>query len=195
MSQLIPSELMITDLTITNYHRSYETTSIAGVKLARDSGVQWFKGSITLKAYGYENVRLLNGFLSNLKGRLNPFTLPLKGAYANPDIGSNPTFSKAHSKGSTSISVNKAGSSIMMGSVFNVPNETKLYTLGETLNGNTLGVYSMTPALKIAHTSPEVLNFINPTVTAVLEGNDTTITHEGNGLLATATLTWTESLT
>jgi hypothetical protein len=193
MAKLIPSNLMITDVSITNYHRSYGTKSISGIQLSRDSGIQWYKGNITLQAYGYSNIRLLNGFLSNLKGRLYSFTLPLKGAYVNPDIGSNPTFSSSHTAGSTTVNVNHTGSIVHMGSVFTVPNETKLFTLGDSIEGT--GNFNINPALKIAHTSPEVLNFINPVMTAILNDNETTITHEGNGMLATATLSWTEQLT
>ncbi|MCV5948106.1 hypothetical protein OFN94_25145, partial [Escherichia coli] len=76
MVKTIPTQLMITDVSITNYHRVYSTESISGIQYRRDSGVQWFKGSITLRAYGYENVRRLNGFLASLKGKLNEFALP-----------------------------------------------------------------------------------------------------------------------
>jgi len=89
--------------------------------------------------------------------------------------------------------ITHTGSIIGLGSVFNVPNETKLYILGEDANGS--GVYDISPALKIAHSSLEQLNFINPVLTAVLEGNETMITHEGSGQLASATLTWREHLT
>ena len=193
MAKLIPSGLMITDVSITNYHRSYGTESMSGVIIARDSGVQWFKGSITLQAYGYSNVRLLNGFLANLKGRLHEFTLPLNGAYVNPDIGSNPTFRVNHVAGTSLADITHLGSSIGYGSVFNVPNETKLYILAEDAGGT--GVYDIIPALKTAHSALEPINFINPVLTAILEGNETAITHEGNGMIAYATLTWREHLT
>jgi len=194
MAKLIPSNLMITDVSITNYHRSYGTESMSGLRLAKDAGIQWYKGNITLKAHGYSNVRLLNGFLSSLKGRLHEFELPLNGAYANPDIGNNPTFRVVNSVGSNSIDIAHTGSPIVMGSVFNVPNEPKLYILNEEVNGNSQGVYEINPALKKAHTTPEVINFINPVITAVLDGNETTITHEGNGLIASATLSWRENI-
>jgi hypothetical protein len=158
-----------------------------------DTGIQWFKGNITLQAHGYSNVRLLNGFLASLKGRHLAFTLPLKGAYCNPDIGVNPTFRVAHSIGNSIVDIRHLGSTIGMGSVFNVPNEPKLYILIDEVNGN--GLYDIIPALKAPHTTPEVLNFISPTITAILDGNETTITHEGNGSLASATLSWREQLT
>jgi hypothetical protein len=192
MSKLIPSNLMITDVSITNYHRSYSTEAMNGIRKGRDSGVQWFKGNITLQAYGHSNIRLLNGFLASLKGRLYEFALPLNGAYANPKLGRNPTFRVLNTAGSNSIDITHTSNLIGMGSVFTVPNETKLYTLLEDVGAT--GVYAITPALKREHTSPEVINFINPSITAVLNDNETTITHEGNGLLATATLSWREYL-
>lgn len=192
MIKTLPPNLMITNVSITNYHRSYGTESMSGVRVARDTGIQWFKGSVTLQAYGYANVRLLNGFLSNLKGKLHHFTLPLKGAYVNPDIGSNPVLYGSHSKGTTVLNMTHVGTLIGMGSVFTIPNEPKLYTLNDNIDG--AGSYSVTPALKIDHSSAEVLNFIDPQITAVLDSNETTISHEGNGLMASASLTWTEAI-
>jgi hypothetical protein len=111
----------------------------------------------------------------------------------NPEVGSNPIFRIIHSAGSSRADIRHSGSTIGYGSVFNVPNETKLYTLSETVSGN--GVYDIIPALKRSHSSYSPLNFINPVLTAVLDGNETVITHEGNGMIASATLTWREHLT
>lgn len=191
MANLIPSQLMITDVSITNYHRVYATRSLSGVQLRRDSGIQWFKGEITLQAYGYDNVRLLNGFLANLKGQLNAFELPLKGAYVNKGIGSNPKLSMSLNRGSNKIQINHTGSVIGAGSVFTLPNETKLYTLLEDAPKGT-GGYSIVPSLKASHSYFETVNFMSPVITAVLDSNETTIRHEGNGQLASATIAWNE---
>ncbi|MGZ7642483.1 hypothetical protein [Vibrio parahaemolyticus] len=193
MAKTIPEQLMITDVSITNYHRVYSTESMSGIRYSRDSGIQWFKGTITLQAYGYDNVRKLNGFLASLKGKLNAFALPLGGAYSNPDIVSNPVTSTPHSIGATSIKLFHTGRPIEAGSVFTVPNDTKLYTVLEQVDKG--GTYAITPALKKAHSKTEPVNFMNPVITAVLDSNETTIEHQGNGKIAKATISWTEHLT
>lgn len=192
MSEVLPSNLMITDVSVTNYHRAYTTESMSGIRSSSDSGIQWYKGTVTIKAYSYENVRLLNGFLVSLKGKLRNFELPLKGAYVNPNIGANPILSSSHSKGNSFININHSGAPIVMGSVFTVPNETKLYTLLETANGS--GDYPIVPALKLSHAQAEVVNFMNPVITVSLDSNEVTINHESNGQIATATIAWTEAL-
>ena len=192
MSKTIPSCLMITDVSITNYHRVYSTESMSGITNRKDSGIQWFKGSITLKAYGFKNIRSMNGFLASLKGRYKNFSLPLGGAYANLDLPQNPTLSINHVTGSNEIEVFHTSNEIGSGSVFTLPNDTKLYTLLDDLTGS--GTYSVTPALKKDHSKVSVVNFTNPVITAFLDGNETTISHEGNGSIATATLTWSEHI-
>lgn len=191
MAQTIPSELMITDVSITNYHRVYATRSLSGVQLRRDSGIQWFTGDIKLQAYGYDNVRLLNGFLANLKGQLNEFEIPLSGAYVNPHVDGNPILDGDHTRGDSNITVHYAGTDIAAGSVFTLPNDTKLYTLLEPIDLN-YGYYDIVPALKIPHSTSEKLNFKTPVLTAVLDGNETTIRHEGNGKIATCSISWSE---
>ncbi|AVF60149.1 MULTISPECIES: hypothetical protein [Vibrio harveyi group] len=192
MVKTIPTQLMITDVSITNYHRVYSTESISGIQYRRDSGVQWFKGSITLRAYGYENVRRLNGFLASLKGKLNEFALPLGGAYSNPQLAVEPYLNGNHSTGNTTISFTYNGTAITAGSVFNLPNDSKLYTVVENVGGD--GNYTIIPALRTDHVNLEQANFKAPIITALLDGNETTIEHEGNGQLASATISWSESL-
>lgn len=192
MGNKFPSQLFISDVSITNYHRVYSTESISGIQYRRDSGVQWYKGEVTLNAYGYENVKRMNGFLAGLKGKLNAFELPLGGAYSNPDLAQNPYLQGGHNIGSNTISVYYSGVPIPQGSVFTVPNETKLYTVLEDIVGD--GVYSITPSFRIEHVNLEEVNFINPVITALLDENETTITHEGNGKLASASISWTEAL-
>ncbi|MCQ9070510.1 hypothetical protein [Vibrio alginolyticus] len=193
MVKTIPAQLMITDVSITNYHRVYSTESMSGIRYSRDSGIQWFKGTITLQAYGYDNVRMLNGFLASLKGKLNAFALPLGGAYSNPDILTNPVTSTEHSIGASSIQLFHTGRAIEAGSVFTVLNDTKLYTVLEQVGEG--GTYAINPSLKTSHAQTEPVNFMNPVITAVLDSNETTIEHQGNGQLASATISWTEYLT
>jgi len=165
---------------------------MSGIKKRRDSGVQWYRGTITLQAYGYDNVRILNGFLAGLRGTLHAFSLPLGGAYANPNIGSNPNLSKAHAIGSETVALFHTGHAISGGSVFTVPNDTKLYTLLENVGGS--GSYEIIPALRRAVPMTAPLNFLNPSITALLDGNETTIEHSGNGIMAQASLSWSEAL-
>ncbi|KAB0285472.1 hypothetical protein F2P58_23465 [Vibrio fortis] len=195
MVKTIPSELMVTDVSITNYHRVYSTESMSGIETRRDSGVQWYRGTITLQAYGFDNVRRLNGFLAGLKGKLHPFALPLGGAYANPQIKRNPNLNGAAGIGVTSMKVFHTGGDICAGSVFTVPNDTKLYTLLDDLETNETSALTFTPAFKKAHVNLEEINFMAPVITALLDSNETTVVHQGNGKLSTATISWREQLT
>ncbi|AUR69701.1 hypothetical protein [Vibrio cholerae] len=190
MVQVLPSQLKLTEVSITNYHRVYASESMSGIQYRHDSGIQWYKGTITLLAYGYENVRILNGFLASLRGRLNAFKLPLGGAYAHPDLVVNPTVNTAHSRGANEIKLSHTGKLISLGSVFTVPNDTKVYTVLENIDGD--GVFSIVPSLKKPQQHLAEANFKNPHITALLDGNETTIQHSEGGLIAEATLSWTE---
>lgn len=188
-----PTGLMVTDVQITNYHRAYSSESMSGIVYAHDSGIQWYKGTITLKAYGFENIKRLNGFLASIKGRYHAFELPLGGAYGYSDLAANPRLSGEHNKGRSTVFLIQNQSNLSMGSVFTLPNDTKLYTLLEDVDGD--GTYSIVPSLKKSQANLAEANFKNPHITAILDSNETTIRHSEGGLLAEASISWTERIT
>ena len=84
MSELIPSNLIISDVAITNQHRTYTTESMGGKFSSRDSGHQRFNGTLTLTAEGgLRGAQTLNGFLASLRGRSNEWLITLGGAYTD----------------------------------------------------------------------------------------------------------------
>lgn len=195
MSILIPSELTISDVEIINHHRTYTSTSIAGVQYRQDTGIQFYKGSITLTAAGFAGAKILNGFIAKLKGRLNSFELTLGGAFGNDGITVPPTLAAPVSLGETAINVSTyTGEVVPAGSIFTVPNDTKVYTTLDDLSptGNTN--LKIVPAMKKVHVANEPINFVNPAITVLLDATDTTIIHSEGGLVSEATIMWTELL-
>jgi hypothetical protein len=192
MARQLPSDVYITNVSVTNYHRAYSTESISGIVDSVDSGVQWFHGDLELTAVGYNATRSLNGFLASLKGRVGRFEIKLGGAYSLAELPFNPTLNVDHSKGAKTLSVNHSGMSVPFGSVFTVPNDPKVYTFLDNLSG--VGTYEVIPALKTAQVSGVPLNFKSPVFTAVLTTNETTITSEENGLINKATIQWRETI-
>ena len=195
MSKTIPSELIISDVSIINMHRTYATESISGIQYRRDSGIQKFQGTITLTAEGYEGAKILNGFIAGIKGKLEAFEIQLGGAFSTDGIVSDPVLVGTHNIGSTSLNVSSfSGADIVAGSVFNLPNETKLYTILETLLQTGNSSLTIVPAVKVSHSSSEILNFTDPKFTAILNSNETTITHTQGGLISSAVISWSELL-
>lgn len=192
MAKKIPSNLFITDVSVSNYHRTYTTESISGIVNSVDSGVQWFHGDLELTAIGFDAARTLNGFLASLRGRAERFEIQLGGAYSVSELGVNPVLNVDHSKGSQTLSVNHAGTVVPFGSIFTLPNDPKVYTVLEDING--VGTYDIVPALKVAQVSTSPLNFKTPAFTAVLTTNETTTTSEDNGLIHRATIQWRETI-
>jgi len=196
MAEKIPTNLIISDVTITNEHRTYTSKSISGIQYRQDSGIQKYSGSLTLTASGFDSAKILNGFLIKLRGRLNSFELQLGGAYGYDNITTNPKLNASYNIGSETINISPfiGNDKIYAGSVFTLPNETKLYTIIDDipLYGNpSVGIV---PALKIQHNINEDINFINPKFTVILDTNNTTITHNNGGLISSVILTWTEEL-
>ncbi len=195
MAEQIPSDLIISDVSITNMHRVYSSTSISGIQYRRDSGVQQYRGTITLTAEGFNGAKRLNGFLAKLKGRLNSFEIELGGAYAEPDINVLPTLINAHGVGSTNINVSGySGPTILAGSVFTLPNESKLYTILDDIPTSGNPSVDIVPAIKNSHAASEPINFRNPKFTAILDINETTIIHGSSGFIPTAVIAWSEVL-
>jgi hypothetical protein len=192
MAKKLPSDVYITDVRVTNYHRAYTTESISGIVDSVDSGVQWFHGDLELTAVGYNSARSLHGFIASLAGRVGRFEIQLGGMYSLSELPFNPTLNVDHSKGSKTLSVNHSGMGVPLGSIFTVPNDPKVYTLLEGING--VGTYDVVPALKTSQVSGVPLNFKNPVFTAVLTTNETTITSEESGMINKATIQWRETI-
>ena len=197
----IPDSLIISDVTINNYHRVYSTESISGIQNRRDTGIQRFNGSITLTAEGgFIGAKALNLFIMSLRGKYNLFEIELGGAYATPEIissGANPSVNGSHGTGDSTINMknNVVGAvPIVAGSVFNVDGETKLYTIMDDLPVIESQITNIIPAFKSAHNNVP-MNFLNPTFTAILDDNNTAIEHTEGGLIASVTINWTEDLT
>ena len=196
MAEQIPSNLIISDVSITNEHRIYTSKSISGIQYRKDSGIQKYYGTITLTASGFDSARILNGFLTKLKGRLNAFEIMLGGAYGYESLSDNPKLAASYNIGSDNISISSYSGDVTIsaGSVFTLPNETKLYTILDDVSSAGNSTVDIIPSLKIQHSINETINFINPKFTVILDTNNTTITHTHGGLISSVTLNWTEEL-
>ena len=112
--------------------------------------------------------------------------------YTSDTINSNPRNNGATSIGVSQLDIDTFFGTIHLGQVFNVPNDTKMYTcLSDTVSGGTIQVV---PNIRVPIQNDAILNFIDPSLTVIMDSNASTITHTENGLIATATLNWTESL-
>lgn len=193
MAETIPSNLIISDVSITNEHRTYTTESMTGKFVSRDSGVQRFRGTLTLTAEDtFRGAQALNGFLAKLKGRLNEFEISLGGAYASDTYDGLATVQSTTAIGSSSINLGGLVGSVHVGQVFNCPNDTKLYTCLTDITNS--GVIQIVPEIRTTLNISDVLDFKTPKFTAILDSSESTIQHTENGLISSATLNWVESL-
>jgi hypothetical protein len=193
-SQEIPPLLIISDVSVTNVHKSYITESMSGKFQSRDSGVQRFKGTVKLTAPDtFRGGQTLNGFLAKLRGRLNTFELRLGGTYASDDINTGQVLVNGpHSIGSTTVSIDGYNGNVNSGQVFNAPNDDKMYIcLSDVTN---FGTMEIIPALSVSLNNNDILNFLTPSFTVILDSNETTIEHSESGLVTSATLNWTEKI-
>jgi hypothetical protein len=192
--QQLPSGLIISDVSVTNVHKSYITESMTGKFQSRDSGVQRFKGTVTLTAAGgYRGGQTLNGFLAKIKGRLNKFELQLGCTYASDTIVSgNVSVNGSRSIGSTLVTIDGYNGNVHSGQVFNAPNDDKMYICLDDISN--FGTMEIVPALAVALNDNDILNFTNPSFTVILDSSETTIEHSEAGLITSTKLNWTETL-
>ncbi len=192
MAETIPSDLIISEVSITNEHRTYHNESISGKFQTKDSGVQRFKGTLILTARGYSGSQTLTGFLAKLKGRLVEYELELGGAYVSDTISRNPLIDIEAPINSSTVTVNTVVGELKLGQVFNFANDSKLFVCVSDRSDN--GIIDIVPSTRIVAAVGEPLEFISPKLTCVLNSQETTVTHTEGGLISSAMLNWSEVL-
>jgi len=187
----IPQGIIISDVTMSSEHRTYITESMNGKFKSRDSGIQRFSGKLTLTAGdGVQNQKKLNSFLMGLRGRTNTIQLQLGGVFSS-DIIANPLLQVETTIGSDTITLS-SNADLDAGSIFTFANEDKVYTLLDNVVIGVDTVVNIVPSVKKYHTRFTLLNFINPTITAILSSDTNSITYSESGFISEANLNWIE---
>ncbi len=191
MAEIIPSTIIVSDVTIEHNIPNYSTTSMSEKVKSRTKNMHFLTGDITLTA-GERAVgrRAIEGFLLRCRGRLMELEIPLN--YTAADAGGAPTITGNHSAGATSIAVAGIAGSFFVGDIVKFPNDNKLYYVLTDITG--AGAMEIFPPLRIPQASgnPVLYTDLNPF--ARLTDDTQSVKYNEQGIITETTISWKESL-
>lgn len=182
MSQLLSvDDYAIGKVKIEQTTPNFYTETVSGRVRAYSRGLHTLQFKFEVWLPYDTDVKKMNSFMMNCRGRLNPFTLDLgtSSDWFNPltSPARRITLGANAGVGQTNLVVIGQTSAISPGEYFQMPNDTKLYVVLNK-NGQTLEIF---PPLLIAHKATETLDFENPRPLLRLEKDNFTLDFDGRG--------------
>ena len=158
------SDFIISEVAVTQLTPNFFTESLNFIGNAKSRGLHRLQVEFKVTLINELDIRKFNALMLKLRGRLNPFELSLHDAtdgksYCNPlYFDAAPLLANSLSIGNNTLILNGVRNSIPAGSMFQFPNDTKVYTLlDDAINNKTVEFF---PATRQVHQPTERLNFI-----------------------------------
>lgn len=191
MAEIIPSGIILSEVSVDHNTPNYSTTSMSEIVKSRTKNLHFLTGTITLTAGEFAiGRRSIEGFLLRCRGRLNSFEIPL--LYNCTGVEGQPYINGNHSIGATVINIGGLGGTLFLGDVIKFPNDDKLYYVMTEREGD--GTMEIFPPLRVSQSANNSVLYteINPIV--LLSDDKQTTKYNENGIITETTLSWKETL-
>ncbi|MCV3290980.1 hypothetical protein LZT28_22655 [Aeromonas media] len=182
MSQLLSVEdFAIGNVKVQQTTPNFYTETVSGRVRSYSRGLHTLLFSFDVWLPYDHDVKKMNGFMLNCRGRLNPFVLDLGSSseWFNPltSPARRITLGANAGVGQTNLVVVGSTVNISIGEYFQMPNDTKIYVVLNK-SGQNLEIF---PPLLVAHKATETLNFENPLPFLRIEKDNFTLDFDGRG--------------
>lgn len=190
----LPTDIIISNVEITQSTPQFVTTSLNKKTRAKDRGIHQIKGTFDITITGDREQRRFESWLLKMRGRLNQFPIELGGRFsAAPTRVRNVTLASGAAVGATSLSISGFVGTIWEGDYFNLPNDTKLYMALNDLSGagGTLNIHPPLRQSQLINTSLETENV---QVLAMLDADEQPVSYTEGGIITEYSCKWEEYL-
>ncbi|WP_188013160.1 hypothetical protein [Photobacterium damselae] len=143
MTQILSdAEYIISDVSVTNTTPNFYTESINYIGNALSRGLHRLEVELTVNLTNEQDIRRFNAFMLNNKGRLNPFKLSLlddtdgKGNCNPFYYDAAPMLANDIKIGNDRMILSGISNAIPAGTMFQFPNDTKVYTFLDDVSNN-----------------------------------------------------------
>ncbi|MBY8157109.1 hypothetical protein [Vibrio fluvialis] len=162
MIELKDTDFIISDVTVSNLTPNFYNEAINGKGQALSRGMHRLGVKFKVTLEDQYDIKRFNALMLRIRGRLNPFYLSV-----SPDNSyNNPLYTEGAAMLSHSVGIGQnkmmlatASGDFVAGSVFQFPNDDKIYTLLDDARPNR--EIEFFPASRFDHTEKEILN-LNP---------------------------------
>lgn len=147
------SDYIISDVKVKTLTPNFLTESLTGKVNAKSRGLHSLQFTFSITLVDDRDVKRFNALMMKLKGRLNPFTLSLldgtdgKGSF-NPLVTDAILRLTNEAKIGDSVIQVAANSLIEAGTMFQLPNDSKVYTILDDVRSGAVEIF---PAIRVAH--------------------------------------------
>ena len=190
----LPDTLITSNVSIDYNIPNFASESLNLVERVAPRGLHRAEGTVDFALEdGIPSQKAWQAFIMQMQGRYNTVNLQLSGVNASEDLTQNPTTLTVIAVGNTSFTVGSlaGGESILAGSPFNFPNDTKIhYALNTATTGEVLNFY---PAARVGEAIGQTILFQQPTIHARFT-EDTQTVDWGDGLVVEVSMNWREAL-
>ncbi|ELH4810062.1 hypothetical protein Q9X96_003095 [Vibrio vulnificus] len=157
------SDFIISDVNVNHLTPNFYTEASNFKANAQSRGLHQLEIDFTVTLINAADIKRFSAFMLKARGRLNPFVLDLQDStdgkgHNNPlftDV--KPMLSHPVEIGNNTIQLTSFSGTIPAGSMFQFPNDTKVYVILDDVKSNqTVEIF---PASRIKHEAQERLNF------------------------------------
>lgn len=178
MITLKDTDYIISDVSINQLTPNFYTESVNYIGNSKSRGLHRLEVDFTVVLEGAADIKSFNALMLKIRGRLNPFKLEL-----SPEDYYNPMYTpiktcKVVSRvdvGHNKITLTGFSGTIPAGSMFQFPNDDKVYTILDDVRAN--GETEIFPACRLTQPENGSLNF-NPSPVLRLKGDAFKIKYE-----------------
>ncbi len=194
MSISLPSNLIISNVTLSHNTPTYYSESLDFKSKSVDRGIHRLEGTIDVTTNNNAEKRALEAFMLKVRGRANPFYIDLPDRFkSNTVISANISTNVAGNPGDNTIAVGAFIGNISAGDMFTILNDNKTYVvLDDKLPG--AGLINIYPPLRKGFVSGTPLDFNTNKIYARFRQDTQTISYTNGGLIHTSTLAWMEAM-
>lgn len=187
-----PDYAVINDVQLTHFQPTYSNMSLSYQQNSISRNIHQYQGSINVTVWGEENLIKWNAFTQRIQGKLNPVRFYLDNPIFNRSVQTNAITTSAVQAGRTQIPITGFNGQIISGQSFTIPNDTKVYTVLNTISSNQTA--DINPPLRKNLANGAILQFNRVPIVAYLNEDSITNTFIESGLIIQTTFSFKEVL-